>query len=124
MTSRRSRFSRCVPYVMRAEDKQAFIRALEADVDLRDDVQAVLGKDLDGLTDDEKLVVLRNYEDASFGIAQFAAMARARRDLRREAALARGDLSEGDQLALLQAENEHLKGLLKELSEIVGSTTK
>lgn len=119
--ARRNRFSRGVPYVMSSADKQNFLRALDLDPDLREDVETLLGVELSSLTEDERITALRDYEDANFGTAQLAQMAKARNDLHREAARKRGDLEARDQMALLEEKNtilqEQVETLANELAE-------
>jgi len=118
---RRSRFSRGVPYVMSSADKQNFLIGLEGDDELREDVETLLGVNLSEMTEDEKITALRAYEDANYGAAQLAQMAKARNDLHREALRKRGELEARDQVALLQERNailtEQVENLTGELAE-------
>jgi hypothetical protein len=114
---RRSRFSRGVPYVMSSSDKQNFLLSLDSDPDLREDVETLLGVDLSSMSDDEKITALRSYEDANYGAAQLAQMAKARNDLHREALRKRGELEARDQLALMEEQNRVLVEKVNELQD-------
>lgn len=109
---------------MSSSDKQSFLRALETDPDLREDINTLLGIDLTTLNEDEQIQALRDYEDANFGAAQLASMAKARNDLRREALRKRGDLEARDQVALLEErariQKEQIDTLQTELAEARG----
>lgn len=102
---------------MSSSDKQAFLKSLDADPDLREDVETILGVELSEMTEDEKITALRQYEDAQFGTAQLAQMAKARNDLRREASRKRGDLEARDQLALMEEQNRVLQEKVDELQD-------
>lgn len=100
---------------MSSADKQAFLKSLDADPDLREDVETILGVELSEMTEDDKINALRQYEDSQFGTAQLAQMAKARNDLRREAQRKRGDLDARDQLALMEEQNRVLQEKVSEL---------
>lgn len=119
---RRSRFSRGVPYVMSSSDKQNFLRTLDGDPDLREDIETLLGVDLSTMSEDEKITALRDYEDSNYGAAQLAQMAKARNDLHREALRKRGELEARDQVALLEERNRILQEQLDEVSNELAET--
>lgn len=114
---RRSRFSRGVPYVMSSSDKQNFLRTLDGDPDLREDIETLLGVNLSEMSEDEKINALRDYEDSNYGAAQLAQMAKARNDLHREALRKRGELEARDQVRLLEEKNAILQEQLDTVSD-------